>query len=34
MKEAKEKEAEDKPDWNASTTSEKRKVSTEDRMAQ
>ena len=32
-KEAKEKEQGDKADWNASTTSEQRKVSAEDRMA-
>ena len=33
VSEAKRKEAEDKPEWNASTTSEKRRVSAEDRMA-
>jgi hypothetical protein len=33
VKEAKKKEAEEKPEWNQSTTSEQKKFSAEDRMA-
>lgn len=33
VNEAKKKEAEDRPDWDASTTGEKKKQSAEDRIA-